>query len=147
MSDYGRRIAIDSDFETAVGDVGRAIREEGLQVIARFDVRDHLARQSGDDFRRYLLLQAWSPDLAREAFRHSLDVGTILPTTFAVYELADGETAVIANEGFASVVEELAWRHEVPALAAIADREADRVARVLARLQRESGNRVVSPAA
>src|SRR5574342_1276655 len=44
MNDYGRRIVIDMDFEAAVGAVSRAIREEGLQTLARIDVRDHFWR-------------------------------------------------------------------------------------------------------
>lgn len=40
MNDYGRRIVIDRGFEAAVDDVSRPVREEGMQTIARIDVRD-----------------------------------------------------------------------------------------------------------
>jgi uncharacterized protein (DUF302 family) len=51
MTTYSRRLVIEADFETAVGDVSRALREQGLQVVARIDVRDHFWRH-GRDLRR-----------------------------------------------------------------------------------------------
>jgi uncharacterized protein (DUF302 family) len=138
MSDYGRRLVIDADFETTVGAVCRAIRDEGLQVLARTDVREHFWRHLSRDFRHYALIDAWSPDLALEALQQDLAVGAILPTRFAVYELADGETAVVATEAMAPSADEGAWHERVPALGAIADRERECVARVLDCLQHAS---------
>lgn len=140
--DYGRRIVLDMGFEPVVGEASRAIRQEGLHIIARIDVRDHFWRDLGRDFRQYFLIDAWSPELALDALRHNLDAGTILPTTFAIYELADGQTAVVAKEPLSPIAAEPEWRLDVPALAAIADRESERVARVLARLQRASSHGV-----
>ena len=146
--DYGRRIVLDLGFEAVVGEVSRAIRREGLCIIGRLDVRDHFWRDLGRDFRQYFLIEAWSPELALEALRHNLDVGTLLPTTFAIYELADGETAVVAKEPLSPIATEPDWRVDVPAIAAIADRESERVARVLARLQHASSRSAsVLPAA
>ena len=148
MNEYGRRIVIDLGFEAVLGEASRAIREEGLQMIARIDVRDHFWRDLEHDFRPYFLLEAWSPELALEALRHNLDVGIILPITFAIYELADGETAVVAREPFSPMAAEPDWRRDSPAFAAIADRESERVARVLARLQQSSSHQAsVFPAA
>lgn len=135
VNDYGRRIVVDLGFEAVVGEVSRVIREEGLHAIARIDVRDHFWRDLGHDFRRYFLIEAWSPELAQEALRQDLDVGPAFPTTFAVYELANGETAVVARQPLSPLIADPEWRREAPALATIADREAERVARVLARLQ------------
>ncbi len=141
MSDYGRRVVMDAPFETAVGDLTRAIRDEGLQVIACVDVRHSFRKDLSRDCRQFLLISAWSPDLAFEGLRHALDAGTVLPTTFAVYELADGETAVVAREPLSPIADDQRWRQEVPALAAIADRECERVARALARLQHRGPGR------
>lgn len=136
MTDYGRRIVVDAGFETVVSETSRAIHEEGLQVLARIDVRSHFWRDLGREFRQYLLIDAWSPDLAFEAMHHDLDAGAPLKVTFAIYELADGETAVVATEPLAPLSSDLEFRREIPALAAIGDREADRTARVLERVQR-----------
>jgi uncharacterized protein (DUF302 family) len=135
MTDYGRRLVVNLPFDTAVGELNRAIREEGLQTIARINVRDHFWRDLGRDFRQYFLLEAWSPDLAFEALRDALDCGPIIPTTFVVYALADGECAVVAKEPFEPVAAQPEGRLHAPELTALADRESMRVARVLDRLR------------
>jgi uncharacterized protein (DUF302 family) len=148
MSDYGRRIVVDLEFDTAVVETSRLIRQEGLKIIARVDVRDHFWRDRSHDFRRYLLIHAWSSALAVDALRHNLDVGPILPITFAVYELADGESVVVAKEPLAPYASNATWRRDFPELAALADEEAERVARVLAGLTgRSRGTPSISPAA
>jgi uncharacterized protein (DUF302 family) len=138
MTDYRRRIVIDMPFDAALVEMTQAIRDEGLETIARVDVRDHVRRSLGHDFRRYFLIEAWSPALAFAAFQRTLDIGTALPAAFVVYELADGETAVVAQEPLASLDADGAWRRDAPALAAIADEESAKVARVLDRLQHRS---------
>jgi len=146
MNDHGRRIVIESGFETAVDEANRAILGEGMQTIARIDVRDSFERDLGRDFRRYVLLETWSPDLAFDGLRHDLDAGTIFPATFAIYELADGETAIMAKP-LAPVAVQPEWRRHSPGLARIADLESERVARVLDRLQHVSAGAHAAPAA
>jgi len=138
MSDYGRRIVVDLPFEEAIAALRRAVREQGLEVIARVDVRDRFRRELAHDFRRYFLFEVWSPELALEALRQDLDAGTILPTALVVYELADGETAIGAREPLFPVAAHAGWRQHAPALAAMADHEAERVARVFATLTRSA---------
>jgi uncharacterized protein (DUF302 family) len=135
MDDYGRRIVVDLGFEAAVSETCRALRDEGLQVIARTDVRDRFWRDLGRDFRMYALLEAWSPELALHALEHDLAAGTELPIAIAVYELADGESAVVVSEPFAALIDDAEWRRDAPELASIADRERLQVARVLERLR------------
>jgi hypothetical protein len=59
----------------------------------------------------------------------------MLTATVAIYELADGETAIVAAEPFAPVLADPAWRMAAPELARVADRESEQVARALMRLQ------------
>jgi uncharacterized protein (DUF302 family) len=148
MSDYGRRIVVDLEFETAVDETSRLIRQEGLQIIARVDLRDRIRRNLSGDFRRYLLIDAWSPTLAVDALRHNLDIGPILPITFSIYELADGESVVVAKEPLVPYADNAAWRRDFPELATLADVEAEHVARVFAGLnERARRTRSVVPAA
>jgi uncharacterized protein (DUF302 family) len=135
MNVYGQRIVINSGFETVLGEVSRAIREEGLQTIARIDVRDHFWRDLGHDFLRYFLIEAWSPELALEALRQDLGIGTILPGTLAIYELADGQTAVVVREPLSSLGEDPERLRAIPDLATIADMERARMTRIIARLR------------
>jgi uncharacterized protein (DUF302 family) len=146
MADYGRRIVVDSAFETVACETNRAIREEGLHTIARIDLRTHFWQELGHDFRQYLLIDAWSPELAFSALQHDLDAAAMLPARFAVYELADGETAIVATEPLAPLANDFESRRDAPELAAIADREAERVARVLDRVQRACASPVAEPA-
>ena len=76
------------------------------------------------------------PDRDRllEALQHDPEMGTVLPTAIAIYELPDGETAVAASPALAPVASDFGWRDDRPSLAAIADRARERVARALDRL-------------
>jgi uncharacterized protein (DUF302 family) len=133
-NDYGRQVVIDLPFDAASEEIGRVMREEGLQVLATIDVRDELQRTASHAFRRYVLLEAWAPKPALNALRHHLDAGVVLPITFAVYELADGETAVVVREPFGAELDDPGWRSVEPDLASMAYLESVRVARVLDRL-------------
>jgi len=135
MTDYGRRIVIDLDFEATLGETSRALRDEGLRTIARIDVRDHFRRDLARDFRQYTVIDAWSPELAIAALAHDLDAGTVLPTRLAIYELADGETVVVASEPLTPIMSDAEWQRHSPELAILARAESKRIARVLERLQ------------
>jgi uncharacterized protein (DUF302 family) len=89
-------------------------------------------------FRLYEILEVWSPDLAFEALSRDLDAGIILPTRIVLYELADGETAMLVSEPLAPMASQPQWRKDFPALAALADRESERIARVIAHMQHHS---------
>jgi uncharacterized protein (DUF302 family) len=135
MDDYGRRIILDVPFELAVAETSQVLREEGFEVLARFDVRDYLARTLHHECRRYLLFEALVPELTLEALQHDPGIGAILPVTIAVYELADGESAVVASPALAPVLSDFGWRAAAPALATIGDHASERLAQALDRLQ------------
>ena len=139
MQDYGRRLVIDSTFDRAVNETVEAFQDEGLDIIGRVDVRDYARRKLHHDFRRYVLLQALPARLTVDALRQDLDAGTVLPATVAIYELADGETAVVAGQPFAPVLSDPSWQASVPELARLAERESEQIARALMRLQRLAG--------
>ena len=135
MDDYGRRVILDVPFDRAVGATSHAFRAEGFDLLATLDIRNYLARNAHHDCRRYLLLTGLLPQLTLEALQHGPEIGAVLPTVIAIYELPDGETAVAASPALAPVMSDLGWRAGQPALAAIADRAGERVARALDRLQ------------
>lgn len=139
MSDYGKRIVLDRKLDAAIEILNVAIHAEGLTPLAEIDVRERFGRELSHDFRRYVLVHAWSPQFAMEALRHNLDTGTVLPAAIAVYELGDGETVVVTNPPFAAVADDYQWRREFPVLASLADREVERLARVIDRVAHASG--------
>lgn len=136
MDDYGRRVILDVPFELAVAETSQVFRDEGFDVVARLDIRDYLVRALHHECRRYMLLEALVPELTLAALQHDPGVGPILPVTIGVYELPDGETAVVASPPLAPVLSDLGWRAATPALAAIADRASEQLAQALDRLQR-----------
>ena len=135
MSEFGRKVVVDADFETALGFVCQALRKEGLQVVARIDLRDHFWRHTGHTFGPYVLMHAWSPELALDALRQHGDVGTCVATAFAVYRQSDRQSVVVVKDPFWPMAEQAGWQSRAPELAAVADRERERVTRVLAQLQ------------
>lgn len=136
MDDYGRRVVLDVPFQLAVAETSQVLREEGLDVVARFDVREYLVRTLHHDCRKYVLLEALAPDVTLEALQHDPGTGPILPITVAIFELADGETAVMASPPLAPVLSDFAWRETAPALATIGDRASEQLAQALDRLKR-----------
>ena len=136
MENYGRRLVIDRPFHTTLAALTEALGGEDLDVIGRVDVREVMKRSLHRDVRQYEVLQVAAPQLLLEVLREDLGAATVLPAAVAVFELADGEPAVIVSEPFAGLVNDEAWRAGAPHLAAIADRECERLARALDRLQR-----------
>jgi uncharacterized protein (DUF302 family) len=139
MDDFGRRIVVDLPFEAALGETCRALRAEGFAIIGRIDVREHFWRDLGHDFRQYFLLDAWAPEPSVNALAHELDAGTLLPTRVAVYELPDGETAIVIAPPLWPLRRDYGWSAETQELATLADVETARVARVLEHLQQAGG--------
>lgn len=135
MGDNGRRLVLDIPFDLAVAETSQVFREEGFDVIARLDVRDYLARVIHHDCRRYVLLEALVPELTLDALQHDPGLGAIMPITVAIYELADGETAVTASPALAPVLEDFGWRAGSPGAASIGDRARQQLAQALDRLQ------------
>ena len=120
MVDDGRRVLIDLPFEAAVGAVAGAIQREGLTILARIDVRDHFKTELHHEFRQYMLLEAWVPALAFEEIRTNLDEGSTTPIRFAVYELADGETAVTVDQRTAPAARVMGRLRRLPRAAPVA---------------------------
>jgi uncharacterized protein (DUF302 family) len=85
-------------------DILAAFRDDGLDIISRIDVREHFKQTLGRDFRRHLVFDVWAPDLALNAIRQDLEIGSFIMTRFVIYELADGETLVAATEGLSTLV-------------------------------------------
>jgi uncharacterized protein (DUF302 family) len=135
MEDYGRRLIVDVPFDVGLVELTSALREQGLDLAGTLNVHEYLRRRLHEDCRRYVLLEVTSPELLLATLRRDLAAGAALPVTIAVYEMPDGETAVVAGEPFAATCEDHAWRTAEPELAALADRATGQLARALQRLQ------------
>jgi uncharacterized protein (DUF302 family) len=89
----GLKKVLRGGFEDALAQVPEALKAEGFGVLTEIDVADTLKRKLDVDFRRYRILGACNPALAREALEVNLDVGVMLPCNVIVYE--DGQHAVV----------------------------------------------------
>jgi uncharacterized protein (DUF302 family) len=125
--DFGRRIVLDTSFEDGLVATTDALLHAGFQIAARVDVREELRRTLHHDCRRYTLLVVYAPETMLNVLRLDLAAGTALPVTVAVYELIDGEVAVIFPPPFEALSNDRNWRKAQPALAQCADDEASRL--------------------
>jgi uncharacterized protein (DUF302 family) len=136
MDDNGRRIILDVVFDTAVTETLKAFHSEGFDMASTLDVRSYLQHHVHHECRRYLLFNFLLPQVTLEALQHDPELGAVLQTTIAVYELPDGETAVVARPSVAHAMTDWGERVSSPVLAALADRAGERLARALDRLRR-----------
>jgi uncharacterized protein (DUF302 family) len=140
MYDYGRRLVLDLTFDRGVEVTINALRSERFEVIARVDVRDELRRTLNRDFRRYVLLIVSTPQSMFDVLKKDLAAGAVLPITIALYELADGEVAVVAAEPFEAVSNDRSWGETCPELAKLAAIETERLARALDELSHRTAS-------
>lgn len=133
--DGGRQLVFDRSFQRVLIDTLNALSDEQLDVVNRLDVRAYLRRRLNHDFREYVVLEVVSPQLAFAALQQDLGAGPWLTTSIAIFELADGETALAVAEPLGGFAGRPDWRLAHPRLAAIADRACEPIARALCRLE------------
>ena len=114
---------IDGEFDAVLERTVDALAEEGFGVLTDIDVRAAFAEKLDEEFRRYRILGACIPELAREALGEELELGALLPCNVVVYETdgdrvgvsaADPETllAVVDNPAVDGLAGEVAGRLE-----------------------------------
>ena len=102
MSYYFARV-IEASFEDAVSRTREALKAEGFGVITEIDVQKTLKTKIEVDFRPYLILGACNPAMAYEALQVEDKVGTMLPCSVVVQQLAEGHVEVAAIDPVASM--------------------------------------------
>jgi len=130
-SRYGLRIALPIPYDEAVERTTEALKAEGFGVLTTIDVRETLKKKLDADFRRYVILGACNPPLAKRALEAELDVGLLLPCNVVVYEDRPGQSVVAAMAPVAA----LGIVGNNPALAGVAGEAQERLQRALTALE------------
>ena len=125
MSYYlSRKVAL--DFDAAAAKLIEALKAEGFGVLTDIDIAATLKQKLGVDFRRYRILGACNPPLAHKALTAEDKIGVMLPCNVIVQELAQGDVELAAIDPRAAMSQV-----GNPALVAVADEVAERLARAL----------------
>jgi uncharacterized protein (DUF302 family) len=90
-------------FDEAVEKVTAELKREGFGVLTDIDVRKTLNEKLGVDFRKYRILGACNAPYAYKALMAEDKIGTMLPCSVIVQELADGRVEVAAIDPLASM--------------------------------------------
>ncbi|HLF76372.1 MAG TPA: DUF302 domain-containing protein [Dehalococcoidia bacterium] len=93
---YGLFVQTSKPYPEALDAVKTALRSEGFGVLTEIDVQETLKQKLGVDFRRYDIIGACNPPLARTALETELDIGLLLPCNVIVYEEEQGGGCVVA---------------------------------------------------
>jgi len=87
----------------AVARTVEALKTEGFGVLTEIDVKTTLREKLGIDFRPYRILGACNPGFAYKALLAEDKIGTMLPCSVIVQELAPGRVEVAAIDPLASM--------------------------------------------
>lgn len=93
---YTYRKNVDLPYEEAVAQVTAALKEEGFGVLTEIDVRSTLKEKLNVEFPRYVILGACNPQLAHEALRKEVEIGSLLPCNVVVYDDQAGGSVISA---------------------------------------------------
>jgi uncharacterized protein (DUF302 family) len=85
-SQYGEVRTTDGRFEEVVDRMEAALKQEGLGVLYRIDIRNKLKEKLGVEFPRYVILGACNPPLAYQALQQDMNLGLLLPCNAVVFE-------------------------------------------------------------
>lgn len=127
---YGfERVLEGHSFDAAVAAVTAALKDEGFGVLTQIDVQDTLKKKLDADFRRYVILGACNPVLARQALEAEPHIGLLLPCNVVVQEVPAG--GVVVSIGDPKAMFALVDNPAVAPVAAEADSRLRRVMRAL----------------
>lgn len=87
---------VSGEFDEVVDQTTNELSEEGFGVLCDIDVQQTFEKKLEEKFRKYRILGACNPALARQALEEELQLGTLLPCNVVVYETDDGEVGVSA---------------------------------------------------
>ncbi|MCA8880118.1 MAG: DUF302 domain-containing protein [Rhodobacteraceae bacterium] len=97
MSDLGQTIDVAESFDAAVERVTAALAAEGFGIVSRVDLDKAFRDKLGAEFRRYAILGACNPKMAKMAVEARPEVGLLLPCNIVVEERGDAARVRIVD--------------------------------------------------
>lgn len=96
MPAYAMNKTLDMTYEQALEKVEAELKEEGFGILTEIDVKATLKKKLDADFRKYKILGACNPPLAKQALESELEIGVMLPCNVVVWEDDEGKATVSA---------------------------------------------------
>lgn len=93
---YTLDVTVAGAFDNVVDETVDALEDEGFGVLCDIDVQATMAKKLDADFRKYRILGACNPPLAKQALETETRLGALLPCNVIVYETDDGDVGVSA---------------------------------------------------
>ncbi len=94
---------VKGDFDAVVDRVVESLKQDGFGVLTDIDVKQTLRKKLEVEFRNYRILGACNPGFAYQALQAEDKIGTMLPCSVIVQEIAPGEVEVAAIDPLASM--------------------------------------------
>ena len=103
MSYYFNKVVKTKNFEEAIDQVTKALKEEGFGVLTEINIHDAFKEKLGVDFKKYKILGACNPGFAHKALLAEDKVGVFLPCNVIVEEHENGDIEISAVDPIASM--------------------------------------------
>ena len=94
---------INMSFDDAVASTKEALKRHSFGVLTQIDMRDILKKRLNVDFRPYLILGAYDPQLTYRVLRVEDKIGTMLPCNIVLQQHEDGRVEISAVDPVASM--------------------------------------------
>jgi uncharacterized protein (DUF302 family) len=106
MKQYYFSKITDYSFDDAIQTITETLKDEGFGILMDIDVKATLKQKIDYDFKRYTILGACHPQLAKEALGIEDKIGIMMPCNVVVIEQPEGgvEVCVVNPMMFAEVV-------------------------------------------
>ena len=125
------QIEMDEPYEKSIESVTAALKREGFGVLTHIDVKETMKNKLDVDFRRYSILGACNPPLAKRALDSDPLIGLLLPCNVTVEENGDGSLVSILNPDTLLKFDEFQGNYEIAGVANEARERMERVVRAL----------------
>jgi uncharacterized protein (DUF302 family) len=124
-----------TSYDDAVRRVTDELGKEGFGILTQIDVKATLEKKLGADFRRYAILGACNPPLAKQALDAEGQIGLLLPCNVVVQEAGKGRVSVSFADPRAMFT-----LVDNPAVAPVAEEADRRLRRVMQALEAEGSS-------